>query len=459
MWDINTIKRIYFIGIGGIGMSALAKYFKAKGIEVSGYDKTPSYVTEQLKALNIPVFFDDNISLLPESIDMVIYTPAIPKTHLQFNYLKEKNILIKKRAEVLGLISKGIFTIAVAGTHGKTTTTSIISHILKCAKVDFMSFMGGISKNYDSNFLMGQKNEIIVLEADEFDRSFLNIYPDISVISAMDADHLDIYGTHENMIVSYNQFISQIKDDGTLIIKFASLKYLKGQPANTISFSLNSDSNYKAENIRVREGSYIFNIISKGNKSIEDIRLNLGGRHNIENTVAAVAACKLLGITDEAIKKAIANYSGVMRRFDVRIKHDKLIYIDDYAHHPEELKTLILSVKELYPSKKVTGVFQPHLYTRTRDFAKEFVKVLDILDDIILLDIYPARELPIEGINSQMLIDKISNKNKMLCSKENLIQELLKRKTDIILTIGAGDIDALVEPIEKSFKNILKYMA
>ena len=459
MWDIKNIKRIYFIGIGGIGMSALAKYFKAKGIDVSGYDKTPSYVTAQLKALNIQVFFDDDISLLPGNIDLVIYTPAIPKNHKQFNYLKEKGIKIKKRAEVLGLISKGIYTIAVAGTHGKTTTTSIISHILKSASIDFMSFMGGISKNYDTNFLMGQKNEIIVVEADEFDRSFLNIYPDIAVISAMDADHLDIYGTHENMIDSYNQFISQIKDNGTLIIKYASLKHLKSKPAKIISFSLNLDSDYKTENIRVIDGSYIFDIISGGNKLIEDITLNIGGRHNIENSVAAVAACKLLGIKDEEIKKAIATYSGVMRRFDVRIKDDNLIYIDDYAHHPEELKMLILSVRELYPTKKITGVFQPHLFTRTRDFAEGFVNVLELLDDIILLEIYPAREIPIEGINSQMLLNKISNKNKMLCSKEELIEVLLKKKTDIILTIGAGDIDALVEPIEKSFKNILKFMA
>jgi len=458
MWDINKYKRIYFIGIGGIGMSALAKYFKAKGMDVSGYDRTPSFVTEQLKALGIPVFFDDDINLLPENIDLVIYTPAIPKTHKQFNYLKENNALIKKRAEVLGFITKGVFTVAVAGTHGKTTTSSMISHILKSAKIDFMAFMGGISKNYNTNFLIGQKNDIVVAEADEFDRSFLNIYPDIAVISAMDADHLDIYGTHEKMIESYNQFISQIKDKGSLVIKYSSLQYIKNQSIKKFSFSLNLDSDYKTENIRITNGSYIFNIREPENELIENIALNIGGRHNIENAVAAVATCKLIGISNNEIRKALATYTGVMRRFDVRIKHDKLIYIDDYAHHPEELKMLILSVKELYPTKKITGVFQPHLYTRTRDFAEGFVSSLELLDDVILLEIYPAREAPIEGINSQMLLDRISNKNKMLCSKEKLIEELLKRKTDIILTIGAGDIDALVEPIEMTFKNILKFM-
>ena len=458
MWDINKYNRIYFIGIGGIGMSALAKYFKTKGKEVSGYDKTPSYVTAQLNELGISVIFDDDINLLPDKIDLVIYTPAIPKTHKQFNFLKEKNILIKKRAEVLGLITNDAFTIAVAGTHGKTTTTSIITHILKFANIDFMSFMGGISKNYNTNFLIGKKNDIIVVEADEYDRSFLNIHPDIAVVSAMDADHLDIYGTHEKMIESYNEFISQLKDNGTLVIKYTSLKHLKDKSIKKISFSLNLDSDYKTENISINNGSYIFDIISKGDKLIENITLNIGGRHNIENVVAAVAACKLIDIENDVIKKAIATYSGVMRRFDVRIRNKHLIYIDDYAHHPEELKMLIQSVKELYPAKKITGVFQPHLYTRTRDFAEEFVSSLELLDDIVLLDIYPARELPIEGISSQMLLDKINSKNKILCSKENLIETLLKKKTDIILTIGAGDIDALVEPIEKSFKNILKFM-
>jgi len=458
MFELNDINKLYFIGIGGIGMSALAKYFKTKGKEVSGYDRTPSYITEQLKALDISVFFEDTIQNLPENIDLVVYTPAIPQSNEQLRYLKEKNIPVKKRAEVLGLITKNTFTIAVAGTHGKTTTSSIISHILKVAQIDFMSFMGGISKNYNSNFLIGEKNDIIVVEADEYDRSFLHLHPDIAVVSAMDADHLDIYGTHENMIESYNQFISQIKNNGSLIIKHDTLKYVSNQTVKTLSYSLEKDSWYKVENIRTDNGSYIFDIHCKDTEKTNDIVLHIGGRHNIENAAAAIAACKTAGVNNEVIKKAIASYTGVMRRFDVRIKNENLIYIDDYAHHPEELKAFILSVKELYPSKKITGIFQPHLFTRTRDFAVGFINSLELLDEIILLDIYPAREEPIEGINSQMLLDKISNKDKMICSKENLIEELLKRKTDIVLTMGAGNIDALVGPIEKSFNNILKYM-
>jgi len=454
----ENIKHIYFIGIGGIGMSALAKYFNVNGFKVSGYDRTPSHITEQLTCEGIPVFYVDDPALLPDAIDLVIYTPAIPKAHKQLNYFVEKECLLKKRSEILGVITKDVYTIAVAGTHGKTTVSSIITHILKTADFDFMSFMGGIAKNYKSNFLSNKKNKIAVVEADEFDRSFLQLYPDIALISAMDADHLDIYGTLNNMVDAYNAFADQVKPQGQLILNTKTDVLINNSVNQRFNYSINDNTSYKASNIEIKNGAYHFDIIKPNNLIIENLQLNIGGRHNIENTVAAVAVCKTLGVDDALISKAISTYIGVERRFDVRINHKKLVYIDDYAHHPEELRMFILSVKEMYPDKNITGVFQPHLFSRTRDFCEGFAQSLDMLDAIILLDIYPARELPIEGVDAHLILNKIKTKNKMLCPKQNIVEELIARKTDVILTIGAGDIDALVEPIEKSFLNILKYI-
>jgi len=458
MKRFENIEYIFFIGIGGIGMSALAKYFKILGKKVSGYDRTPSLITAQLKELDIPVFFEDSIEVLPQKTDLVIYTPAIPSTHKQLTYFRDNGYPIKKRAEILGSVAQDRYCIAVAGTHGKTTTTALISHILHNAKADFMAFMGGISKNFNSNFTGSPNNKYIVAEADEYDKSFLQLHPDIAIITAMDADHLDIYGSQEKMIESYNTFASQIKKEGTLVLKHNISKKITNKNIEVTTYSLDEDSSYKSYNIRITDAAYTFDVLCPGNKVFRNLKLNIGGRHNIENAVAAIAVSTKLGIEERIIRKSLETFKGVLRRFDIRINHKKLIYIDDYAHHPEELKMFINSVREFYPGKTITGVFQPHLFSRTRDFADDFAKSLEQLDEVILLDIYPAREKPIEGITSKWLLDKITNKNKMLCTKEALIETLVKQKNDIILTIGAGDIDGLVSPITKSLNNILKYI-
>jgi len=456
--ELKNIHNIFFIGIGGIGMSALAKHFHAMGLCVSGYDRTNTLITQQLKDLGITVCFDEDLSHIPEKVDLVVYTPAVPKTQAHLQYFLNNSYPVKKRAEVLGMIAATHYTVAIAGTHGKTTTGSIVSHILKTAQSDFMAFLGGIAKNYNTNYITSGKPSVVVAEADEYDRSFLKLFPDIAIITALDADHLDIYGSHENMIESYNDFIAQISKQGSLIIQHEYKKCVKEMPSSCITYGMTKGSGFYASDIIVANGTYSFNIYNDTGVFIKDLRFNIGGRHNIENTVAAVVACHLLGVDTATIKKAIASYSGVYRRFDTRIKSEKLVFIDDYAHHPDELRAFIDSVRELYPEKKLTGIFQPHLFTRTRDFADGFAKVLSTLDEVILLEIYPARELPLEGVNAQMLLDKISIPQKKLCTKKELIDEVIGRNTDVILTIGAGDIDALVLPLEKSLLNMIQLM-
>jgi UDP-N-acetylmuramate--alanine ligase len=453
MPDLKKIKRIYFLGIGGIGMSALARYFNWKGIRVSGYDKTPTPLTAELIKEGIPVHFDENISALPKGIGLVIYTPAIPKEHKELVYLRKNNFEIRKRAEILGMITEGVFTVAVSGTHGKTTITSMIAHIMKQAGKDIFSFIGGISKNYRSNLVCSKNNSIAVVEADEFDRSFLQLHPDIAVISAMDADHLDIYGSKDYLVESFRLFADQVKKNGKLFLK-KSLDLKNVNPA-VITYSAKEKADFYAKDIRIEKGSFYFTVCCPGNKKIQ-IKAGVPGMHNVENAVAAAAVAVELGIKPADIKKALQTYSGVVRRFDYRIKEKELIFIDDYAHHPEEIKACVNAAKELYPDKKITGIFQPHLYSRTRDLADGFAKSLAMFDELILLDIYPARELPIKGVTSEMLLKKVKMKNKMLCSREDLVEELIKRKLEVLITIGAGDIDQLVGPIEKSLKNILK---
>lgn len=432
-------------------MSALARYFKAMGKQVSGYDKTSTLLTKQLENEGINIHYVENTDLLPEKIDLVIYTPAVPKDNLEYIYVIEKNIPIIKRAEVLGLLTKNFKTIAIAGTHGKTTITTMVTHILKCANMKITSFMGGISKNYDTNFLLSEENEYVVAEADEYDKSFLKLFPYISVITSMDADHLDIYGDKDNLNQTFTEFALQTKDSGHLILK-SGLKLLNQPKCDIATYSLKDKADIYAENIRINKGKYIFDIA--GNTIIKEIELGLPGLHNVENAIAAISACLKAGVSPEICKTALSSFSGSKRRFDYRIINENFIYIDDYAHHPEELRACITSVKELFKDKKVTGIFQPHLYTRTRDFADEFAKSLSLLDEVILLDIYPARELPIEGINSQMLLDKISIKSKHLVSKNELIEYTKKLKPQILLTLGAGDIDQFVDIIEKEFKNV-----
>ncbi len=461
---LNQIKHIYLLGIGGIGMSALARYFRAGGLYVCGYDKTPTALTAELIAEGIPVHFEDDVSLLPDFLKtnqvndkvLVIYTPAIPKDHKEFNLLKAAGYRMWKRSEVLGLLTKGTPTLAVAGTHGKTTTSTMIAHIMKENGVNCTAFLGGISKNYNTNLLLGDSagsDHMIVVEADEYDRSFLQLHPAYAMITSLDADHLDIYGDRDAMVESYRQFAGQVSETGKLVVKGGSEKAMSGLRFNT--YSLSSDSDYHAKNIRVENGSYVFDIVSP-QKTISNMVLNWPGRHNVENAVGAYALCSACGIKDDEFRNALASFEGVKRRFDYQIRTKEVIYIDDYAHHPEELRACIASVKELYPGQKVLGIFQPHLFTRTRDFADGFGESLSMLDELIMLDIYPARELPIPGVTSELILDKVTTPHKQLCSRDNWSNAVLNSNARVVLTLGAGDIDQIVG----SVKNLLseKYL-
>ncbi len=456
MKDIKDISAVYFLGIGGIGMSALARYFKSIGKKVSGYDKTPTVLTAKLEEEGIAIHFEDNISLIDKNADLVVYTPAVPKQHNEYNYFLENDYTVLKRSEVLGMITKETYSICVAGTHGKTTTSTMIAHILRHSEFGCNAFLGGIATNYGTNFWPqekdrsndGQKN-ISVAEADEYDRSFLKLFPDIAVITAMDADHLDIYGTAEKLEDAFIEFANQVKPGGLLINKFDLARSGEFKATNKISYSMNKNAaDAYAENITLNNGSYVFDIVIK-KEQIKDIELNMGGMHNIENAVAAITAAKHMGIADEKIKAAIAAFRGVKRRFEYVVKIDGLVMIDDYAHHPEELRALITGARELFPGKKCTVVFQPHLYSRTKDFADGFAEVLSIADEVILLPIYPAREQPIEGVNSEMIINRMKNKNVKMLQKDDLIKEIKNNKQELLITAGAGDIDMLVSALSE----------
>ena len=432
-------------------MSAIARFFNSIGIEVSGYDKTKTHLTDELASEGIKIHFEESISLIPDDPDIIVYTPAIPKTHIELKYYVENKFNVKKRSEVLGEITTNYFTVAVAGTHGKTSISTMISHILFSSGEKITSFVGGISKNFKTNFVNIKNAELIIVEADEYDRSFLTLNPDIAVISSVDADHLDIYGTKESMELSFGMFADKIKKDGSLVIN-NKLHLKPAKDYKTFSYSAKNKCDYYAENIRIIKSEFIFDLIYPHGK-IKDIKLGVPGRHNVENAVAASAVALLLNVSEEKIKNALASYSGVCRRFDYQIKRDDFVFIDDYAHHPEELKAIITAVKELYPGRMITGVFQPHLYSRTRDFADGFADSLSMLDDIVLLDIYPARELPIEGVTSSMLLEKISSNKKCLAQKSELIRLLKSKNPEVLITLGAGDIDQFVEPIKKAFEN------
>jgi UDP-N-acetylmuramate--alanine ligase len=453
---------VYFIGIGGIGMSAIARYFKAMGKTVCGYDKTPTSLTDALQKEGIQVHFEDTLEAIPSEIKdvqpedvLVVITPAVPASHTGLCYFRDKKYPVKKRSEVLGLLTQQSFTIAVAGTHGKTTTSSMIAHILRASGIECTAFLGGITKNYNSNLLLPtgknkEKQNIVVVEADEYDRSFLTLHPDISVITSMDADHLDIYGDKKFLEESFCLFASQTKTYGSLIAK-------EGLPLGNIkasSYSVENNATFKASNIRVSTLFYTFDFETSGT-FIKDIQLGLPGKHNVENAVAAVAVALQMGISPENIKGALASFTGVKRRFDYQIKTKNLVFIDDYAHHPEELKAFIKSVKEMYPELKITGIFQPHLFSRTRDFAAEFSASLSLLDALILMEIYPARELPIPGVNASMLLEGVKIKNKTICQKEDLLKEVSNRDLEVLLTLGAGDIDQFVEPLRIMLNNKL----
>jgi UDP-N-acetylmuramate--alanine ligase len=454
--NFDKINNVYLVGIGGIGMSALARYFKTLGKFVAGYDKTATPLTSQLIDEGIDIHFDDCVSSIPEPIlsqkdaTLVIFTPAVPNYHIEFNYFKERNYQVHKRAEVLGKVFSHKKGVAVAGTHGKTTTSTMLAHLLKQSSLDCNAFLGGISKNYNSNLLLSVKSNIIVAEADEYDRSFLRLFPYLAIVTSVDADHLDIYGTLEEVIKSFNEFVSQIKPGGILIYKKGiKLDISKLKEIYLYSYSINEDADFCPLNIR-NEGGFHYYDIKTPDGIIKEIKLGIPGRMNLENSIAASAAVHLLGVTDDELKQGLATFSGVKRRFEYHVNNEHFTYIDDYAHHPEELKACISSARNLYPTRKITGVFQPHLFTRTRDFVAGFAESLSMLDEVILLDIYPAREEPIPGVTSNIILEKISIPNKLICKKEELLSVLKQRKLDVLLTMGAGDIDRFVEEIKKN---------
>ena len=451
--ELNNIKRVYLIGIGGIGMSGLARYFRHRGCLVAGYDKTQTPLTTALEQENIKVAYHDEIDYIPfdfnepEDGTLIIYTPAIPANSLILAFFQDKNFVLKKRSEVLGIISKGMFTIAVAGTHGKTTTSSMIAHILRESGNDCSAFLGGIATNYQTNVLFGS-NEIVVVEADEYDRSFLTLHPDIAVITSMDADHLDIYGDKNSMDDAFRTFASQLKADGKLV-------YRQGLPlANGFTYSADEKADAIAQNVRIENARFYFDF-KNSETSILNIELGIAGLHNVENAVAAIQTALFLEVSAVDIKAALRSFLGIKRRFEYIINTNKTVYIDDYAHHPAELRAAITSVKALYPNKKLTVIFQPHLFTRTRDFADDFAEVLTAADELLLLDIYPARELPIAGISAEMILDRIKNqpKNKKYTVKEAL-DFVQQNQPELLLTVGAGDIDQMVLPLKAALTDV-----
>ncbi|MFO7673585.1 MAG: UDP-N-acetylmuramate--L-alanine ligase [Lutibacter sp.] len=442
--NLEHIHNVYFVGIGGIGMSALANYFKSNGKNVAGYDRVSTKITESLQQMGIAVHFEDAVDLIPSAFKnsqetIVVYTPAIPKNNLELNYLWENHFTVLKRSEVLGLITKSTFCLAVAGTHGKTTTSTILGHILKEAGVNATSFLGGISENYNSNLILGG-DEISVVEADEFDRSFLKLSPNIACITSMDADHLDIYGEKEELEKSFMDFAEKVSQ--TLLIR-------KGLPLKGLTYGIEEDADYDAKNLKVEEGAYIFDV-NTPTETIENIKINLPGKHNVLNAVAALAMANIFGVSLQVIAEALLTFKGIERRFSYKIKTENLVLIDDYAHHPTEINAVVDSVREMYPTKKIAGIFQPHLYSRTRDFIDDFAASLSRFDALILLDIYPARELPIEGVTSAWLLSKITIEEKQISSKENLVKNVLNLDSQVIVMIGAGDIGELVAVIKNA---------
>jgi len=456
--NLNQIHNVYFIGIGGIGMSALARYFKAIGKNVSGYDKTETELTKELHKLGIQIHFEDKIDLIPADYyvenTLVIITPAVPKTHVEWNYFTERDYEVKKRSEVLGIITKDTFCFAVAGTHGKTTTSGILGHILYESGVDVTAFVGGIVENYNSN-LIGNGKTVTVVEADEFDRSFLHLYPNIACVTSMDADHLDIYGDKSAIEASFREFADKVEDKTKIFVpKGLDLEGIQTEILSKQIPPSGVRGLFTAFNIRISNSQYVFDVQTPS-ETLYNIEFGLPGKHNLMNALMALAMAKTYGISTEDIASALHSFKGIKRRFSYQIKTEKLVYIDDYAHHPTEINAVHQAVRELYPNKKVLAVFQPHLFSRTRDFADNFAQSLSAFDEILLLDIYPARELPMEGITSQWLLDKINNDNKKLVSKNQLIPSILESDATVIVTIGAGDIGELVSTIKKALNETL----
>lgn len=442
--NLNQIHNVYFIGIGGIGMSALARYFQYIGKKVVGYDKTPTQLTDELQAIGLEIHFEDNISLIPTDFyvenTLVIVTPAVPVSHSEWNYFIERGYTIKKRAEVLGIITKDTYCFAVAGTHGKTTTSSILGHVLYESGVDVTAFLGGIVENYNSN-LIGSGKAVTVVEADEFDRSFLHLHPNVSCVTSMDADHLDIYGDAASIEESFKEFAAKTPSENLYVIK--------GLPLEGNTIGVNNDADFSAQNIRIENGFYVFDVKTPI-EVVQNVKFGLPGHHNLTNALLAFAMAKSYGVSNEKIIAALASFKGVRRRFSFQIREGKLVYIDDYAHHPTEINAVHQAVRELYPGKKIIAAFQPHLFSRTKDFVDGFAESLSQFDEILLLEIYPARELPMEGVNSTWLLNKINNPNKKLVSKDELFTAFENSDADVFVTIGAGDIGELVKGLKKA---------
>ncbi len=445
--NIDQIKQVYLIGIGGIGMSGLARYFHKSGCAVYGYDKTETELTTALVNEGISVVYTDTVDAIPAKFEhpsaesLVIFTPAVPQDLKIRCFFIDKGFELFKRSQVLGFLSANRFTIGVAGTHGKTTTSTMIAHILKDSGYDCSAFLGGISSNYDTNVLFGSNN-VMVVEADEYDRSFLTLHPNIAVVTSADADHLDIYGDQSQLIESFKLYLERVVDGGTSIVK-AGLPFV-----GDISYTRDqSDADTYAMNIHVAEGDFCFDYV-KGETIIKAIKLGIPGLHNVENAIAAITVALLLGIDQEKVVTALANFKGARRRFEYIVKDKRHIYIDDYAHHPEELRAFLSSMRKLYPDKKLTAVFQPHLFTRTRDFVDGFAEVLAMTDELLLMDIYPARELPIEGVDSKWLLDKVAIENKRLVTPQEVLDIIEGESPELVVTMGAGDIDRLVKPIK-----------
>lgn len=447
--NLNAIHNVYFIGIGGIGMSAIAHYFASNGKQVAGYDKTPSQITKTLEAKGVEIHFEDALDNIPipflkKEETLIVYTPAIPENHLELNYFFEHNFSVLKRAEILGKITENTFCLAVAGTHGKTTTSSILGHIM--AQVNATSFLGGISENYNSNLILGD-DKISVVEADEYDRSFLQLSPDIACVTSMDADHLDVYGDSDALNTSFVEFTKEVSE--TLIVA-------KGLPLKGITYAINEPSDYEAFNLKIESGKYIFDVKTPS-AEIQNIEFSLPGRHNVMNALAALAMADVYGVSLENIKHSLSTFKGVRRRFSYKIKTEDFVLIDDYAHHPAEINAVESSIREMYPNETIVVVFQPHLFSRTRDFIDDFASELSKFDEVLLLDIYAAREEPIEGVNSKWLLNKLTQKNKKLTKKNNLVKDIKNSSVKVVVMLGAGDIGVTINEVVDELLNTNRY--
>jgi UDP-N-acetylmuramate--alanine ligase len=445
--NLKDIKKVYFIGIGGIGMSALARYFKSLGAEVSGYDLTATALTDALIAEGIAVTFEDNVAALPRELDLVVYTPAIPATHQGLKFYQDNGYQMMKRSEVLGLISADKFAICVAGSHGKTTVSAMIAHILTHSGYGCSAFLGGIASNYNTNYLRSD-NDVVVIEADEYDRSFHRLSPDMAVVTSVDTDHLDVYGSREKIEEAFVQFTEQIAEEGILVIRQGEAINDKLPTLDKAFYHLtDTEADVYCSKYWVVDGGYLFNLMYYGKEHIA-LRLNIGGLHNVENALAAYSIARELKISHENIKAALASFKGIKRRFELVCETASTVYIDDYAHHPEEIRAFIESVKEMHPRRKVTAIFQPHLFSRTKDLAVEFARELSKADEVILLDIYPAREQPMEGVTSKLILDLLTCTDKQIVPHDQVLTILQNKPLDVITTIGAGNIDKLVAPIK-----------